>query len=588
MELFDLTHQQKSILEMIRRFGDTPVSNTGGILRFKKDTRPEYLKKILNRLHYLNPGLRLRLRRDLKLYLFDSDETEVEIHDHTGLSFEETMDRIQELMNEPVFGYDKALERYHVIKRDDEVILFGIFDHLICDGIAYIRITDEVWRMANDADDVCWSKDTLPDNTFIDYLSGKEGFEENIGKGAEEYIAKCSLQHLNYPVKREGGSGEAATLALDFEEDLYESISDFCDREGLSFEQIYEAALFAIYHHITGENLISIGRVLIGRRKKTMQTVGMFTNTLPLVMEITGKESFKELGKKIKRAEFQMLSYSSLDPEKIRKANRINKNLYDTTITYRPSKRLPLKHELCGVQEIESSMVEVPLRILIDERRDGVSIKYKFMKQVYEHAEIEMLHESVCEIIKAVLILDLAVDELLVKQNYARNIISNDFNFRPGIKDIKKVFRQNCKDHQDEIFLIDENREDTFITWAKAAEYVDLIKRALYEKYLEAGGKNGMFLVGLKLRRTCYLPLACLACLELGAVWVPVSIDESKERTDELSEYLSVLLEDEWFDRIVDQGSPRDGDKADELYIGNAEGNTHLRHHGAEKACAFV
>ena len=350
-------------------------------MRLPAGIETQHLHKVISRVQYLNPGLRLRLQKDLKLYLSDDLETGVSMYDHRNVPPEETMDKIRDLMKEPVFGYDKALVYYHIFQRTDEILVFGIYDHLICDGLAFIKIADEFKKMALDPGDMLWSSEATPDQAFIEYLSEEADKEKKLSKTAEEFIQRCSREHINFPVRREGGSGLAGVFSASLQQDFYERVDAAGREKGLSIEQIYQAALYLIYSLITGREWISIGRVLVGRRKKTLTTVGMFSNTLPLAVQVGREESFETICKKIKKAEFQMLSYSDLDPEGIRKANRLTKNLYDTTVTYRPLKRLPFGRE-GTIPEIENDRVEVPLRILIDEREDGVHITYKYMREV--------------------------------------------------------------------------------------------------------------------------------------------------------------------------------------------------------------
>ncbi len=553
---------------MIRRYENTSISNVGGYLRLPANIEIQHLHKVISRVQYLNPGLRLRLQKELKLYLSDNLETEVSIYDHTNVPLEETMDKIRELMKEPVFGYDKALVYYHIFQRTDEIFVFGIYDHLICDGLAFIRIVDEFRKMALDPGDILWSSETMPDQAFIEYLSEEQSREKKLSKTAEEFIQRCSREHINFPVRREGGSGLAGIFSALLPQDFYDRMDAAGREKGLSIEQIYQAALYLIYSLITGKEWISIGRVLIGRRKKTLSTVGMFSNTLPLAVQVGREESFETICKKIKKAEFQMLSYSDLDPEGIRKANRLTNNLYDTTITYRPLKRHPFGRE-GTMPEIENDRVEVPLRILIDEREDGVHITYKYMRQVYEEREVERLHELILGVMEAGIAHNETAESFttFVCKDLQNRAAEPAFKQTDG--NIAKAFREHAKDHPNDIYIIDESETRPKITYADAAGLVDDIKCRLYSEYETYGRKDGLFLVGLKLKRTFRLPLTCLACLELGAVWVPVSIDETAQRTKELADSFSILVDDSWFE---DEASNRQTADVGSLYIGNEEG----------------
>lgn len=550
MKMYNMTAQQKSIWEMTKKYPDSCIGNIGGVIYFDKNITPQRLCDVLCRLHDLNPALNLRVNYEGKLYISEMDKTCITILD--GAEAQKGEDKLKNLMNTSILGNDGCMVRYYIMDRDDAVWLFGIFHHLICDGIGLMKVTEEAYELAADPDSPLWDKG-ITDNSYLEYLEEEEKKQGEKNKIPDAYLNLIESEHMLFPKRRISNSPKAYATKKHIIGTEYEAMCEYCDSNGLTAEHLFTAALAIHDSSITGGKWASIGRVMINRRKKYMNTAGMFTNVLPIVVEVCEEDTFGELCRDIKKLEYTMLRCGNLSLKELRDRKQFCGKMYDTCITYRPTKRLPLKHA-SFMDEINCDAVEVGLRILIDEQSDGIQLTYQYMTDIYTYKEIENYHKNIMEIIRNGLVDDKRIKKSIEKLNIDTHEVS----------DIWDEFVKRVREDGDRECIIDSGENGSVVTYKEAYERVKRISGQLIKE------KNNVkiddtFMVGLKLYRSLMMPLTILACLDTKTVFVPIAVNESKERLDAIAEQVDFVIDDDWVESILDAETEIDNTLDEEL-----------------------
>ena len=569
MNYYNMSPQQKNIYDMAKRYGNSCIGNIGGIIRYGMDVDEVRLHKAAIRVLELNPALALRVDTKGRLYSGSPMDVYYQVIPAEDYSDEQFDELVESCTNIPIWGSDKSLVHYYMIRRSDCVCLLGMCHHMVCDGIGLINVTDQLYRLGSDKDCELWDEELSPDNSYLDYLKEckvhfKDGKTDVAGllidnNRISSYISMWDSGNISFPMRRESNSNKALIVRKMISQTTCEDMLKWCNEHSFTVEHLYEAALARYYSEITGSGVISLGRVLAGRRKKYMNTAGMFSNILPLFVE--AGEDLTALCAAIKAQELQMLRCESLDLDKLRAAKGITERMYDTSITYRPLKRLPVAGGM-HIDEVECNELELPLRILIDERSDGILLTYKYLSDIYTENEIERLHSAVMKLMNAcvsgegcnsLLHSVFACEDTVLKHG-------NDISFRGhNVTDVVDDFYRCVRECPDAICITDTGIDNKAgdkgldISYLAAAGYISLIEYAVFHNNESADERpnGGSYRVGLKLSRSFRMPLAMLACLKMGITFVPINMDETMERLEDMSRYLDRIIDDDALDEIT-------------------------------------
>ena len=474
MITLNMSSLQKNIWEMRKRYEGSSIGNIGGILNMEKEIDEKLVYDTICRVQYLNPALRLCVSEKGSLYLSESSEVPFEVIDNENLSETKINENIRRLSNVSVYSKDSVLVRYYLIRRKEDSCLVGIYHHLLCDGIALQKVAQQLYELSHDAKHALWAESVKPDMRYIEELKEdkEKKTDKRVQKGIEWYASLYKPDYFVFPKRRGNALGTANVYQRKITGDLYEQMQSWQTDYALTTEQLYEAAFACHETAITGRNCISLGRIMANRRKSNIDIVGMYANTLPLFMDVDEEESFLSLCQRIKQTEFQMFRYSDVTIGDIREAISYSGKMYEISITYRSSKRLP-REQNAIVKEIECDMVELPLRLMIDEQDDGIFLTYKYMTDVYSQKEIMELDKYLEKIIQLGMtgrniseLKDAARTEMKPPKKQ-ENICDMD-NL-----DVAEQFWAYVKQYPEQMFLIDISQKKTqYITYQKAGEIV--------------------------------------------------------------------------------------------------------------------
>ncbi len=580
MKHLELSMPQKNIWEMMKKYEGSCIGNIGGILYLHGKIEEKEVYQAVSRTQYLHPALRLCVNQEGKLYLASSLDVDFTVIDATKYTQSQMDEEMQRLMNRPFFARDKILVKYYLFKKKNECQLMGIYHHLICDGIALQKIVKQVYTLLYDRENPDWMSSVSPDMRFINALQEKEKEERgNISASQRKFLARYKQEKFVFPHRRGKDTGEAGIYRRWIKEEEWVRLFQEDKKESWTAEELYEGALAWYYAEITGQDQVSLGRVMLNRRKREIDCVGMYANTLPLLIQTNPEQSFLALCMQIRQEHFSLLKNSHFSIKEIKEFHHLTGKLYETCITYRPFKRLP--GERSGmVREIESEVVEVPLRLMIDEHAHGILLTYKYQKEVYTEKEIHTLDKTLEKIIaeglkgkrqQEITIYD-EQEGNIRKQNHRNENRKNENlkneNYRnenqidkSDVPDICACFFEKAGSHPHETLWIDLSAEPVVtITYGTAANMViwlgEKIRNQIYagtKRMEKSEDPQKQPIIGLYLKRSYRLPLAMLAILSIEGIFYPVDIRETENRLNEIRHQADLLLTEEMLTDWMEQ-----------------------------------
>lgn len=542
MNEYKMTPFQKNIWDMVKRFEKSNIGNVGGSLFVKREMDEDFFRKMMERVMWLNPALRLRFKKNGSMYLSESKELMIDVMDLSHLTNEEIDAYMQKLFCTPLFAYDRPLVHCYMIRRSDDWALMGTFHHICLDGVGFQRITQQIYELCSDAESPLWDEETKPDMRYIQFLENSQtATEKHIEKGLRWFGELCKPERFVFPQRRGGESFQAGVYYKEISGRQYEKVMEWQVRYGLTIEQIYQAAYLCYSSRISGSPWSVIGRVLINRKKSNMDVAGMFTNTLPLVVKVEDPCNFWGVCQEVKRLDFEMLKYSDISQQQIRQECQIKGKLYETYISYRPMKRMPRDNQRVA-KILVSDAVEVPLHILIDDRENNILFTYRYMLDSYTEEEIAAMDAYLWEMMDQSMQLQAECVEM--KPFSPQNTICR----RQTGMDIVDAFLKTVETHPDMLFWKDLSmKKPCSVSFREAYDKMLKVAGSINE-LLGSYPSQKQMVVALALRRTYRMPLAMLSCLYLGIIFYPVNVEEKGRRREEIRKGVSLWIDDKQMD----------------------------------------
>ncbi len=278
-----------------------------------------------------------------------------------------------------------------------------------------------------------------------------------------------------------------------------------------------------------------IGTAVLNRSNfKEKNTMGMFINTVPLLIELENEKSFKENLESIEKTVFSVFRHQKFNYGDVLKALRqefdFQEKLYDVMLSYQNA---TVEGESFETEWYHCGSQSESLQIHIDDRdNEGVfKIHYDYLTEKFTENEIERLNTH---------ILNLLFDgiENENKKLYELNILSEEeknrllFEFNdtkvdyPKDKCIHELFEERVKEHPEKTAVI---ACDKTLTYKELNEEANRIAHSLIEKGVKVGD-----IVAIILPRNSHLIPAMFGVLKAGAAYMPLDTSYPKERIDYL------------------------------------------------------
>lgn len=533
MEKLNFTKEQKQILDMQILYPQKGVCYIGGSLKEKLTSSSIIFMTAIK--YALEDSLifHIQITKDNTPYLA---KTEIELSEWQNKE-EPSEEQVQKWMGETRPFYNAPLYELHYWTDGEYIIFYLKAHHIILDGYSFTLILKKYKRYCREL-----ISDKYPtrqvDDSYISLMKKEDINNDKENKWIYDMLLPGMPEQWKVR-KTELGKIESKIVKLTIEKSVWEKIATFIKQRHLTFEIIAFGALSIYLSRITGADRVCIGRSMFNRTKKDINMVGIKVNQMPVFIDIDGENSFAKHCKIIAGRLFEMMRFSSASITEYMKKNGISDNYYYITVSYRNSKLLPLSETNMQIREITSGYQEIPLRIYLNEKNEKIEIEVQYQTEVYKNIEIQTIFGRLLHIVEQG-IDGVAIGRCTLCSSYDYKMwdkINKDYNKKINTRLlINEICNQNNKDALAVIYddLMGKREKMSYQElWDKA----DNIAYWLYNHDVHAGE-----IVGVQMRISELVPAVFLGIWQVGAAFLPISIDESSERVERLTGQCSRII----------------------------------------------
>ena len=524
----NLTKPQRLIYDM-EKFSGGAISVICGSMLVCGEKDISEIKRAVNEIYRLNDALRIRISEDNgEVMQTVSEYTEQDI---PVLCFESKaeLDRYAERYAKvAVHLYGKLCEINIVILPGQYGLLVKMH-HIVGDAWTLALMGTQFNALVN-GDDVqaySYTEYVESEKTYVDgkrYAKDREFFLEQFKKCDEvTYLNEKQTSSL---------SANRKTFVINTEQT--KALNTYAEANNTSAFMLFTAALSAYMNRIKmNAEKFYIGTAVLNRSgAKEKNTMGMFINTAPMLIELDNAKSFAENLSVIEETAFSVFRHQKYNYgdvlASIRKEYNFTEKLYDVMISYQNAtiagEGVETTWYHCGEQS-ES------LQIHIDDRdNEGIfRIHYDYLTNKFTEHEIDRLHEHICN-----LLFDAIQDGN--KKLYELNILSADekqkllYDFNdtamdyPKDKCVHQLFEEQVAKTPDKVAVI---ACDKTLTYAELNAQANKIANALIEKGIQ---KNDI--VAFQVTRKSDLIDLMLGILKTGSSYMPIDPNYPQDRVD--------------------------------------------------------
>ena len=524
----NLTKPQKLIYDMEKFSGGAISVICGSMLVCGKKDISE-IKRAVNEIYRLNNALRIRIsecdgevsqniceyaEQDIPVFCFD-DKAE--------------LDRYAE-------SYAKvAVDLYGKLCEINIVILprqYGLLvkmHHIVGDAWTLALMGTQFNALMNGEDVQAYS--------YTDYVESEKAYVDGkrYAKDREffvEQFKKCD--EVTYLNEKQASSLSAGRKTFVIDAEQTRVLNAYAKANNTSAFMLFTAALSA---HVNRTKMNAekfyIGTAVLNRSgAKEKNTMGMFINTVPMLIELDNSKSFADNLATIEETAFSVFRHQKYNYgdvlASIRKECNFTEKLYDVMISYQnatiASEDVETTWYHCGEQS-ES------LQMHIDDRdNEGIfRIHYDYLTDKFTEHEIDRLHQHICNLLfDAVQNSNKKLYELNILSADERQKLLYDFNDTamdyPKDKCVHQLFEEQVARTPDKVAVI---ACDKTLTYAELNEQANRIANALIDK-----GVKHNDIVAFQVSRKSDLIDLMLGILKTGSSYMPIDPNYPQDRVD--------------------------------------------------------
>jgi amino acid adenylation domain-containing protein/non-ribosomal peptide synthase protein (TIGR01720 family) len=244
----------------------------------------------------------------------------------------------------------------------------------------------------------------------------------------------------------------------------------------------------------------------------------LFTQRVPLLLDVNPEESLKELLAKCQNILKQSYKYQNFPLELLH-------NAFDTDQIYRSNVLVRYK----GLHNTLANDTDYDLIIDIERADETLSFKLQYAENTFDAYFIESLEKHVIQLLKYFNTTDVLIRDAKVLSKEEENYILHQFNNLKfdyaGDRTIQDLFEEQVLRTPDSLALIFEDQE---LTYKELNERANSLAHYLRETYQIQKDD----LIGLLVDRSERMIIAILAILKAGAAYLPIDAEYPTERKE--------------------------------------------------------
>ncbi|MGF1756724.1 amino acid adenylation domain-containing protein [Photobacterium sagamiensis] len=425
--------------------------------------------------------------------------------------------------------------------------LFTRFHHLFIDGLGLYRLYErlhQVYHSIRCGESLSWL-DNLPQYqeqviNMCEYLNSfryqkDKAYWQNLLTGNDVTRLPRYYHHC--------GSREYRN---EFSVSLADRLHRYCEQKSVSLLALLTSVTSIYFGQILEKNEILLGTAVHGRpNKKSRQIVGMFSNIIPVLCNVSVDMAFVDFVNQVSTELKQGFRHSRFPASHIaRLSDNEAGHLSDIHVLFEQFKDEPLVkgadsesiHHM-EIIPISSQHDTQPLQIrLIDyQSNQKLALRVSYSKRYFDKSEITRLTDRLINMLQiaiqdeTVLVGDLP---LLLDSEIDSQLKSNqqvDLAY-PQSQTLHRLFEAQAEKMPDSVALLFEDQQLTYGELNEKANQLAQAIRLEYQNLREEPLKTDT-LIALYLDRSLEMVVTILAVLKAGAAYLPIDPKAPQERT---------------------------------------------------------
>jgi amino acid adenylation domain-containing protein/thioester reductase-like protein len=537
---YPLTKAQESILIIEKFFPGTSFVNVCATVLLKEQIDFGLFNKALNIMLNHNETLRTRITRqngEVTQYFAEHREEELPLLDFSkGNGYTDYYHWEKQVSRQAFEFYDSKLYYFALVKLTAFESAFYIkCHHITLDAWSIILLANQVLEnycrlkagiAPEEKMKTTFSQHILKEQQYLSSprFAKDRDFWQNI-------IIKC--QEPTLFEKGKANSTEAKRKDIPLSSAISTLINNFCQDYKVSPFIVFASALGIYLAKTKGKDHIVIGAPFLNRSGiKEKNTIGMFINNVPMVIEIDLTKSYLAFLNNLAAEWMKLLRHGSYPYVNILKDYRekhgVTGRLYDVTLSFQNAKFDVQNIEFNTEWHFNDEEIN-PLSISINDREnEGIfHLDYDFSTDALKEQEIEEMNRGIINLLQDALNNpNKNIGNLSILSASEKHLLLEEFNATdypyPAEKSIVQLFREQVAAHPRDIALVFEDNELTYREVDKKSNQL--------ASFLIAQGVRRQEIVALKVGRSFNMVIGILGILKAGAAYLPLDPHYPQDR----------------------------------------------------------
>ena len=530
---YNLSFAQQNIWNVENFISNTSINNIAATLKFSEEIDLFLLEKAVNLVLKKNDALRIKvtiINNEPVQYIDSYEYYQLDCIDLRNYDDPQKPSILLKSLTETPFQIlDSPLYYGAIIRVKNAVYFYFKQHHLIADAWSVILTGDRIlnyYLKLKNSENI----DEIEEFSYIDSLISEEEYlnskrflnNQNFWKKQTEINPE--FIYLKNRPKQYSTKAERWSVILPAETSAM--ITDFCKENNLSILVIYTSILAVYINRIFSKKNIVLGTTVLNRlNNKDKNTLGMYINVIPIILQIKNDDGFITFLKYVLSVWKSYLLNSHYPHDFIFKEYREkfkNDDLFDIGITYQnATHHFPIEFETVESTWYPCGHQLNSLNIHINDRNNSnqYQIDYDYLVDLFTAEEIEKLHYALINLLQDALQnpnKTISALELLTYEEKRKLLFefSQTSQAELPATTLSQLFEQQAALNPDGVAIIYQDMKVTYRELNEKANYVAWLLR-------EKGVKPDS-VVGLCMERSIEMYIGILGVLKAGAAYLPI------------------------------------------------------------------
>ncbi|MGN0621073.1 MAG: amino acid adenylation domain-containing protein [Porcipelethomonas sp.] len=497
-----LLPQQKAIYAVCSKNPQTLTYNMPARIALDNSIDREKLKDCFREV--------VNAHRSLKTYIKAENNEIYGIYDSAAeLCFEEYSDKDISGFIRP-FDLEKA-PLIH-IGFTETAMLFDMH-HIIADGESLNIILRDLAKL------YFGENIFVNDVQYADYAEYFHNSDFSAHKAYFKEMLKCDFEPTVLPEKKHASESAGVSKIYQLNGYTFAMGRKYARENGLTETMLFLGVYGILLSKYTAKSEVLSSIILTNRtHRETQDIVGMFVNTLPVMMKASGTVS--EYFENVKQLVLNLFEYQELPfSEAAEAVGMMDKSVVNTSFVYQADgeKKLYVGNTKLSPEFIDTHTSKFDLTFELTPNESGCMLRIEYNSGKYEEELIDRLFAAYVRIISQLDKENISDISVLSEEEYQKVIF--DFNDTavdyPKDKCIHELFSEQAAKTPDKIALVFEDKKFTY-------KQLDEMSNSLAHYLREEKGIKPNDIVPIISKRSWQVIVAMLGILKAGGAYMPV------------------------------------------------------------------